>query len=34
MGQFLDQLDELKEESVDYAKLKWASVRLAAVDKN
>ena len=33
MGQILDRLNELKDDGMDYARLRWASMRLAAVDK-
>jgi hypothetical protein len=33
MRQVLEQLDELKDDGIDYVRLRWASVRLAAVDK-
>jgi hypothetical protein len=32
MGNGLEQFDELKEELVEYLKLRWASFRLGAVD--
>ncbi len=33
MGKGLDQLSELRDGTVDYLKLRWASLRLEAVEK-
>jgi hypothetical protein len=33
MGRGLDQLGELKDDGIDYLKLRWASLRLEMVDK-
>ena len=33
MGKGLEQFEELKDDAVGYARLRWASMRLAAVDR-
>jgi hypothetical protein len=33
MGKYLDELRDLKDDGVDYVKLKWAAIRLEMIDK-
>jgi hypothetical protein len=33
MGQITDQLNELRDDGIDYLRLRWAAMRLEAVDR-
>ncbi len=33
MGKFVDQIEDLRDDGAEYLRLKWAEIRLTAVDK-